>query len=86
MKMEFMTPFLQATNVHCQKMNPFCDIKCEMRYRKCCEQIHLPRREASVYMHVFLYPSAVTMKPNMFEANKLGQIVHFLRSAIMKSK
>ena len=46
MKMGFMTPFLQATNVHCQKMNPFCDIKCAMGYRKCCGLIQLPKKEA----------------------------------------
>lgn len=84
--MGFMTPFLWATNVHCQKMNPFCDIKCEMGYRKCCGLIYLPRKEAKcIYMHVFLYPSAIIVEPNIFEANKSGQINSFFFSTIMEN-
>lgn len=54
MKMGFMTPFLQATNAHCQKTNPFCDIKCEIGYRKCCGLIHLPGREPK-YIHACIF-------------------------------
>lgn len=74
MKMGFTTPFLQATNVHCQKMNPFCDIKCEIGYRKCCGLIHCQEERQSAYMHVFLYPSAIMLKPNMFDVNKLVKV------------
>lgn len=70
-------PFFQATNVHCQKMNPFCDIKCEMCYGNAVNKFTCQEERQSVYMHVFLYPSAITMKPNMFEANKSGQISSF---------
>lgn len=71
-----MTPFLQATNVHCQEMNPFCNIKCEMGYRKCCGLIHLPRREAKrIHAYIFIpicyhseakYVLGKQIRPNKF--------------------
>lgn len=72
MKMRIMNPFPRATNVHGQKMNPFCDIECAEGYSKCCQ-----KERQNIYTHIFLYPSAITVKPDTLEADKSGQISSF---------
>lgn len=86
MKMEFMTPFLQATNVHCQKMNPFCDIKCEMGYRKCCELIHLPRREAKCIHACIFIPICYHCEAKYVQGKQIRPNKFIFPSAIMETK
>lgn len=73
MKMGFMTFFLQASFLHCQKINPSFDITVS-RATKMSRSHLLAKRRGGVYTHIFLYPSPFTVKPRMHKMNNLIQI------------
>lgn len=77
MKMEFMTPFFRLLMFTAKRWIPSVTLNVRCATENVVNKFTCQEERQSVYMHVFLYPSAITMKPNMFEANKSGQISSF---------